>query len=213
MKVKRLIPAAMLAAILLGFACPAAFGDFISYTTQNLQGRVTFADPFNPFGITTETPVLWTVVYDPSRIDEDGILSIDEDSSQVLNVSIGPLFFAEVDDTEYGDGHPEVWFNGGNVVGVNFHVNFWYPEWLDLTGLGITVEEEPTLYTFSAYGNSFEIYYDGGGVAMTLDQVGDGNVLLVEGENFSSNVPLPTAFWLLGSGLIALVGLSRRIRR
>jgi len=201
----KLLPMIAVVTILLGFTCAPALGSTI---TQTLYGQVTYADPLNPFGITTDTPVVWNVTYDPGWIEEGAFtLSVDDYSGEAfLNVSIGSLFFEEFEDVEYGNGYPEVWFQDGQIVGVNFTVDFLYPEAVEMTtDLGIGAAPMP--YIFSAVGNSFEIYEPQ--LAMVLDQI--GGPTLVEGENFSSNVPLPAAFWLLGSGLLGLVGLRRRM--
>jgi hypothetical protein len=48
---------------------------------------------------------------------------------------------------------------------------------------------------------------NGGG--FTFETAGDANIDIIAGRN-CSNVPVPGAVWLLGSGLLGLVGIRRR---
>ncbi len=62
------------------------------------------------------------------------------------------------------------------------------------------------LYAFTGNGNTGQIQSYIQGTA-TLDTSGN---LVITGNGGGAPVPLPAAVWLLGSGLMGLVGVSRR---
>jgi hypothetical protein len=58
------------------------------------------------------------------------------------------------------------------------------------------------------YYERADILWSIGGISFRLDVLSTENP--VSGDNGVAPVPLPEAFWLLGSGLIALVGIRRK---
>jgi hypothetical protein len=89
---------------------------------------------------------------------------------------------------------------------------------------GLAAKTKKTTFTDDSTANiSLEIAYDGEffGIyhndmplikSIALDATGDG-AWGIDTIEYGSPVPIPEALWLLGSGLLGLIGLRRRRRR
>lgn len=161
-------------------------------TTYSGGGQVLRADDGNPFGLSTSDTVTWAAAYDPSWIIPTGggfgkvKIGDHVNSGAYLTHSIGPLTFEESDD-------------------------FYFPKY-------------PVIDTYNSRPYEFDfvvMIYDEGefiGTYVSLDQeFYFENSLSREVANgvfynlASTSVPIPPAIWLLGSGLVCLLGLRRRM--
>jgi hypothetical protein len=108
-----------------------------------------------------------------------------------LEVTIGSRTFEETEDYFYGPGAmgaPALIFDDEeNIIGVDF-----------------LVDDYDNNYRLSTDYDTFTIY--------SLAEDGfTSDVLLVSGTFSFSAVPVPAAAWLLGSGLLGLIGIRRRM--
>ena len=78
------------------------------------------------------------------------------------------------------------------------------------TGMNVTIAKEllgsilaPGSFTFDATPGEYFVSFFGFADASTSSQLGQYGIEI-------SQVPVPAAAWLFGSGLVALIGLSRR---
>lgn len=149
-------------------------------------------DP-NPFGLGAGDNITVSGTYDNGGLTGSGdeSVSFGLGSGNSMTLYVGSITYTEVDDGMYSSGFPQLLFNDGLFNGVNFETDFF----ADIQ--------------FSAGGDSLVFWgYD----STDLDFPG------INGEwdagSFTATVvPVPAAVWLLGSGLLGLVGLARRKAR
>ncbi len=142
------------------------------------------SDP-NPYGLTAGGGITWTVTYDDSIIGWQEVLSID---FLLLNTSHYFYNVAPNDDT-FSTGIPWIEFDGTNVLA------------LELNSLSFSETGQPTLSSEDV-SDQFKLFGIDG-------FFGQGTL----GFDPINEVPIPGAIWLLGSGLVGLVGLRRRFRK
>jgi hypothetical protein len=178
---------AVLITLFLIFAATAAHAALV---TESFTGTITFADATTPFGVDVNDTFAWTTTYDLDFQNALGNVVIGEDPNMKLSVTIGSRTFVETEDKFYGSGDfgaPILTFDDQN------HVN----------GVSFLVDDLVNNYRFSSNEANFTIYSIGDD-GMTSD------LHLVSGTFDFNPVPVPGAVWLLGGGLLGLVGLRRR---
>lgn len=174
--------------VLAGSAAQAAL------ITDNFSGTIDFADAANPFGVASGDTFTWSTTYDLSYKNEWGNITIGDDSNMKLQVTIGSRTFEESEDKFYGPGDfgaPILTFDAQDQV----------------SGVSFLVDDHSNGYRFRNHLDylGFDIY--------TMGENDKDDLHLVSGT-FSFDpapVPVPAAAWLLGSGLMGLVGI-RRVR-
>ncbi len=159
--------------------------------TESFTGEITFADSSNPFGVTAGDAITWEATYDLAYLDTMfSTLNIGESTDMNLSVTLGSRTFVETEDMFYGPGifgSPLLTFDTEN----------------NINGISILVDDMANLYRFKNTSDytGFNIY--------AIDGFNDGTLLVSGNFNFEP-VPVPAAAWLLGSGLLGMLGLRRR---
>lgn len=189
MKKHAMAVVAALFLVLLGTSAQA------SLVTENYSGTISYAASGNVFGVETNDSFTWSVTYDISYKDALGYLDLSDDADMKLSIVIGSRTFVETEDVFYGFG-----FLGAPILVFDSFDN--------IVGVSLLVDD---------YANDYRFASSGDGLTFTIYSIGaDGfssDVLLASGT-FSFDaapVPLPAAVWLLGPGLLGLLGLRRRI--
>lgn len=181
---------ALLALLFLTLAATAAQAALI---TENYTGTITYATDSNVFGVSTNDTFTWSTTYDlDAYLADDNWLVIGDSEDMALSVTVGNRTFVETEDDFYGGGDfgaPLLSFDDdGNITGISF-----------------TVVDDDNGYSFVTddLDGTFAIYLlDDEGIAE--------DTAIVEGLFSFDAVPVPGTAWLLGSGLLGLLGLSRR---
>lgn len=155
-----------------------------------LMGTVNpTADPGNVFGVSRGDDITVTGTFDDSVLSGGtGTISFTQGSGNTLSFGFAGVSFTEQSDSNYTvvNSRPNLTFNGGAFTGFNFVAYF---------GGEAGHEFNAQDYAF----NGYEYGHD-----MTVS----GTWLRFE----TTPVPVPAAVWLLGSGLLGLVGVARRRR-
>jgi hypothetical protein len=134
------------------------------------------------------------VTYDADWVDGFGSIDLGDHTDQgaSLTLSIGDWTFSHNQDTALFPGAPSVQVFDGKPLGFDF-----------MTDLG---DAFATWSQFHVIGNSFSFM-------SILNEPAHGffDFSKITINSGASAVPIPGAVWLLGSGLLALVGLRRKI--
>jgi hypothetical protein len=189
-EMKKQIVAILMALMLISLA-NAAYAGLI---TENFSGTITYADASNPFDVAADDLFGWTTTYDLTYQNSLGNIVIGDDQDMKLSVTIGSRTFGETEDVFYGPGTfgaPILTFDDQDRI----------------DGVSLLVDDYANGYRFRSLGDGsgFDIYSIG------ADGFSD-NIHLVSGT-FSFDaapVPIPGALWLMGSGLVGLLGYRRR---
>lgn len=159
-----------------------------------LTGTVTEAyDGFNGpnyFGLDVGDQISVTGLYDDSSLTGSGaeFISFGSTSGNLMTLEVGSMTFDQAADTQYNSGFPRLLFMDGDFDGLNYDTQVGSEGYFNSAG---------ALKTFDGWDDDFGNIY------------GTWNA-----GTFTTNVvPVPAAVWLLGSGLLALVGLARRQAR
>jgi hypothetical protein len=155
--------------------------------TETFTGAIDLAVDGNVFGVAEDDAFSWTATYDLDYQNSLGNVVIE--NGMALSVTIGSRTFLETEDQFYGMGD-----FGGPILGFDADDS--------INVISFLVDDYINNYRFSAYQESFTIY--------SLGEDGLNDELLVSGTFDMAPVPVPGAVWLLGSGLLGLVGLRRR---
>ncbi|WP_319523062.1 PEP-CTERM sorting domain-containing protein [uncultured Desulfosarcina sp.] len=162
--------------------------------TETFSGTITYAADDNVFGVSTDDIFSWATTYDISYLASDGYLVIGDSDDMALSVTVGSRTFVETEDDFYGSGDfgaPLLEFDAdNNIIAISF-----------------TVVDNDNGYQFvtDTLDGTFAIYL--------LDDEGTCTTTEIVTGAFSFDaapVPVPAAAWLLGSGLLGVLGLRRR---
>jgi len=153
----------------------------------------------NAYGIDENTHISWSVTFDSDWAKPSGWVNLGEfiDQGASLTIAIGDWLFTHDQDNTGSPGNPQVQlFPDGNPRGFSFTSDLGadFAAWSRFYINGESVSFEST-------GNE--------GVHGTLN-FRDGVIVTDPG---ASAVPIPGAVWLLGSGLLGLLGLRRKLGR
>lgn len=162
--------------------------------TENFSGTITYGDGSNPFGVAVDDLFSWKTTYDLAYQNSLGNIVIGDDSNMKLSVTIGSRTFVETEDVFYGPGTfgaPILTFDDQDQI----------------DGVSFLVDDYTNGYRFRSLGDGsgFDIYSIG------ADGFSD-DIHLVSGT-FSFDaapVPIPGALWLMGSGMVGLLGCRSR---
>jgi len=148
----------------------------------------------NPYGLHKNNQVSWSVTYDADWVDGFGYLDLGErtDQGASLTLNIGDWIFTHDQGTTLFPGAPSVHIFDGKPLGFDF-----------MTDLG---DAFATWSQFHVIGNSFSFMSFWNEPAHGFFDF--SKITINPG---ASTVPIPGAVWLLGSGLLGLVGLRRKI--
>jgi hypothetical protein len=151
--------------------------------TVPLSGKLAFAAPSNPFGVSPEDGFTGIAIFDDAIIPSSGsfLLGVDTDPSFHLTIALGSRSFTETEDADFGTGLPQLRFEEGSLVGLDFAVPF--------AEVGY-----PNL--------SLEIF----GPLLSVTDT-DAGSLLVTGQLIFSPVPEPSILADLLIAFVALLGL------
>lgn len=151
----------------------------------NLTGNLTFADAGNVFGLTATDTIELDVVYDDAGLTGAGGETVFFNlPGNTMDFTVGSLMFSEDMDTAGGIG-PTLSFFDGALTEIKYDTQF------------------GTSGIFFSFISFFEGSDDAGNAIGGDWDLGSYAVS-------PAVVPVPAAFWLFASGLIALVGFSRR---
>jgi|GEM_PF-3155854 len=166
---------------------------YAALVTQNFTGQFLFVDDIyvsskvSLNSISLAAIVSGSVIYDDLLVADVGETFLGPVNALTLN--FGALSFTEADDLDFGLGpFPDADFMDGVLTGVGF-----FTDYVDAFG-------EP-VWELDMSGNIFEFF-----------DFASGAVVASGTFNYAqpAPIPLPTAFWLFGSGLIGLAGVARR---
>jgi len=167
---------------------------YAALVTQNFTGQFLFVDDLyvssevSLNSISLAAVVSGSVSYDDLLVADVGETFLGPVNALLLN--FGALSFTETDDLDYGLGpFPDADFMDGVLTGVGF-----FTDYLDAL--------DETIWELDMSGNIFEFF-----------DFASGSVVASGTFDYApppAPIPLPTAFWLFGSGLIGLVGIARR---
>jgi len=169
--------------LFLGLSIGTAHAALINFT---LVGTVGMADSGNGFGLGLGDSITTTGVFNDSALTGVGAENVvfSPASGFSLEIVVGSMNFTEVDDVNYGIGTaPVLSFLNGSFNGFSYLANFGANGYFSSTGFSIEAGDDSL------------------------------STKLVTGTwtNYSvTAVPVPTAFWLFGSGLLGLIQIARR---
>jgi hypothetical protein len=184
------------------FGTPMVSGDAIYFTPTNFKaislngaGSVITSSTFN-IVVTAHQGVTMGAL----NLQERGDYSLSGNGSSVdlggqlraFDIS-NPL---NVEDSSFITTSSDLTLNHGNWVGTA-GINLGTAQWLNATSINMTLENILTATTIDFPSAAF-IEKKFVGVGITVGSVPP------------SEVPVPTAAWLFGSGLVAMVGIARR---
>jgi hypothetical protein len=155
--------------------------------TETFTGTIDLAVDGNVFGVAEDDVFTWSASYDLDYKNTLGNIVVENDMA--LSVTIGSRTFVETEDVFYGMG-----MCGGPILGFDADDN--------VALISFLIDDLTNNYRFSAYLDGFTIH--------SIGTDGLNDELLVSGTFDMSPVPVPGAAWLLGSGLLGIVGLRRR---
>jgi hypothetical protein len=112
-------------------------------------------------------------------------------SGNTMTITAGSLTLNQTQDDSYASGgFPKIVFdNSGNFLGIDFHVGF--PDYSAFDSYSSNLPNPSTFILNDASFNTVSGTWTASSFAMTP-------------------VPVPAALWLFGSGLLGLVGLTKR---
>jgi hypothetical protein len=189
-EMKKQIVAILMALLVISLANTAYAG----LITENFSGTITYADASNPFDVAADDLFGWTTTYDLTYQNSLGNIVIGDDQDMKLSVTIGSRTFGETEDVFYGPGTfgaPILTFDDQDRI----------------DGVSLLVDDYANGYRFRSLGDGsgFGIYSIG------ADGFSDGIHLVSGTFSFdAAPVPIPGALWLMGSGLVGLLGYRRR---
>lgn len=173
--------ASALAAVALSFSMGSAQAALWDFT---LTGEVIFADDTNDFNLSGGSPVTVSGTFD------DGVLAGGTGTILFTGLNTFTVTAGDIEFTpdEVFAGTPELWLNAMTIDYLSGGFNFYATD----------------LVTGAIFDSLFN-EFDGEDIHMGL----------ISGEwlSFSTTpvvIPVPAAVWLLGSGLLGLVGVARR---
>ncbi|GAB4568190.1 MAG: hypothetical protein Tsb0017_28510 [Geothermobacteraceae bacterium] len=187
-------------------------GPFLSTSAQailvttTVSGSVDFADASNPFGLTTADSVTAVATYDDSGIPTAApfTLAIDSDPGFALTITLGSFVFQETDDDLFGSGAPRLEFNNGALVGISFEID----------GFPFGIFPDLIVGSFDNDTRWFLDEFVAGGADNTLlEGTWDFANAVTLPNDVSVSLPEPATWLILASGLLGLVGMTRRASR
>jgi hypothetical protein len=169
----------------LAISISSAQAAMVNFT---LTGDVdTAADPGNVFGLVLGNTITATGTFDDSVLTlGTGTVSFHDGSGNSITLNVGNLTYTASDDYNFlSIGFPNLSLAGGAFTGLNFATDPFAPT------------------SFDSLDSFFDGYEDDG-FTQTLSGTWDSASFQM------TPVPVPAAVWLLGSGLLGLVGVARR---
>ncbi|MBI5558005.1 MAG: hypothetical protein HY885_10230 [Deltaproteobacteria bacterium] len=197
------------------FAVSAAFLGMVSAASVqagsvSLGGHIDWIDVSFPVaGLTSGSPVSLDLFWDDAAINAIGGTDLEINGApNSMLFTVGPIHFSEadryidLDDPSFSDLSPRAHFTDGILDGVLMNF-FLVPAEFD----GVVSEWSP-IVTWNYDVNEGIFRGNSGNYFEIIDE---NTFTFVEGEFdvASAPVPVPGAFWLLGS---ALIGLAARLR-
>lgn len=180
----------------------ACLSSFVIVSTASAElmrysggGEVHAYFPGNPYGLDETTAVSWSVTYDTDWVDPFGSVDLGSYLNQgaSLTFTIGDWTFTHGQDRTLFPGSPSVYVHGGTPLGFNYEAS-----------LGEAFDDWSQ---FHVVGNSFSFmsFWD----APAHGYFDFSKIAISPG---AGAVPVPGAMWLLGTGLLAMVGVRRKFR-
>ena len=179
------------------------------------ENQVAWAASLNEDGVLTyniseEFSVSWTGEWRlPTAVDGVSVTGFDGTTTAGYNIAtseMGHLFYEELGETGYYDtsGNTQSGWNMSltnkgdfeNIRTPMWNINYW-------TGTGTEYVSDPEDWAWSS-----DFIYGGQG----LGHKDTAYFAMAVREIQVSTVPVPAAVWLLGSGLLGLVGIRRKIK-
>ncbi|MFA7387366.1 MAG: VPLPA-CTERM sorting domain-containing protein [Thiohalobacteraceae bacterium] len=146
-----------------------------------LTGEAVYADAGNDFGLSSGSIVTVEGSFDDSVLTGGlGTVEFSSGSANSFTIYAGNYTYSNADDDSFLSGFPQLRFEGAPLPYLDFGHN------------GVTGFTSDGAGFFDAYDASFQAV---SGVWTEYD---------------ATVVPVPAAVWLLGSGLMGLVGVARR---
>jgi len=173
---------------ILFLALPA----YADVMTVPFSGSIDYvADPaghFNAIGINSSTTLMGSATFDTNYTGSGGQHYILTDPSGLFNITVGSLGYNQNDAS--GSDFCRLFFDGNvDLIGIDFATGY--------------VSGGNYAFKFQVDRNrtEFEIFEE--------NKPGS----YVQGTFDFTSIPIPGAVWLMGSGLVCLVGLRRRFRK
>lgn len=148
------------------------------------------------FGLNVGSTITASGTFDDSAMSSSPytVLFDSAHTGNTMTIVAGSLTLNQTQDDSYATGgYPKIVFNnGGNFLGIDFHVGF-----LDGSAFDSYSSNLPNPSTFAINDASYN----------TVAGTWTASTFTV------TPVPVPAALWLFGSGLLGLVGLTKRKRK